>query len=62
MFFSFKYMKLDFLRQSESIYFCNHRKCYKCYLALYISLVTFSTSKNTCDQHSSKFNKNHLIP
>ena len=24
----FQLMKLDFLRQSESIYFCNHRKCY----------------------------------
>ena len=22
-----QYMKLDFLGQSESIYFCNHRKC-----------------------------------
>ena len=24
----FQEMKLDFLRQSESIYFCNHWKCF----------------------------------
>ena len=24
----YQYMKLDFLRQSESIYFCTHRRCF----------------------------------
>ena len=27
----FQMIKLDFLRQSESIYFCNHIKFYNCY-------------------------------
>ena len=29
--FFYQYMKLDFLRQSESIYFCYDIKCFICY-------------------------------
>ena len=51
LFFS-QEMKQDFLRQSESIIFCNNRKCFlNCYFALNVSLTSVSTSKNISDQH-----------
>ena len=43
----FQYMKLDFLRQSESIYICNHRRCfYNCFIIAIRPLGKFNFSFN----------------
>ena len=46
----FQYMKIDFLRQSESIYFCNHRKVFFIIAIRPLrKLTSVSTSKNISD-------------
>ena len=55
--FFFQQLKLDYsLRQSESIYFCNHNKSSTIAIRpLYACLTSVVSSKYISDQHSSIF-------